>query len=48
MTTWFFLKVTALKEDILIGAPFMKKNKMIIDFGSVSIRVRDREIFSKI
>ena len=39
--------VTALKEDILIGTPFMKKNKMIIDFGSDSIRVRNREIFFK-
>ena len=39
--------VTALKEDILLGTPFMKKNKMIIDFGSDSIRVRNREIFFK-
>ncbi len=39
--------VTSLKEDILIGIPFMKRNKMVIDFGSDSIRVKGREIFFK-
>ena len=36
--------VTELKEDILIGTPFLKQNKMVLDFGNDSIRVKDREI----
>ena len=39
--------VTSLKEGILIGTPFMKEHKMVIDFGNDSIRIRGREIFFK-
>ena len=37
--------VTELKEDILIGTPFLKQHKIVLDFGSDSIRVKGREIF---
>ena len=39
--------VRSLKEDMLLGTPFMKKNKITIDFGTDSIRVRNREICFK-
>ena len=36
--------VTELKEDILIGTLFLKQNKMVLDFGTDSIRVKGRDI----
>ena len=39
--------VRSLKENILSGTPFMKENKINLDFGIDSLGVRNREIFFK-
>ena len=39
--------VTELKEDIVIGTPFLKQNKMVIDFETDSIRAEAGKSYSE-